>query len=203
MTRAGALLLKSPPGERPRSARRWRWIQSIASPALRTRDRRAHRARRPSSRASRCRSFSRTSAPESVVEKFLSLVLHRQFHRLSEVLDDEFVRIEPDSLPYGGRYKGPRGYAASFSSLNSVGRRAPDRYQGEDRPQRGLSPGHGGLAGPVGSSTRRLLPAYPLCKRMLRDPRMRSVRPSLCECARIDDGVLDQLRRLGKGGCAT
>lgn len=63
--------------------------------------------------------MSRMSASRNVVERFLSLVRRRQFDRLAEVLDDEFVMIAPDSLPYGGSYKGPAGYAGFPVSLNS------------------------------------------------------------------------------------
>ena len=63
--------------------------------------------------------LSRMSASRNVVERFLSLVRRRQFDRLAEVLDDEFVMIAPDSLPYGGRYKGAAGYAGFSVPLNS------------------------------------------------------------------------------------
>jgi hypothetical protein len=58
-------------------------------------------------------------ASRNVVERFLSLVRRRHFDRLAEVLDDD-VMIAPDSLPYGGSYKGPAWYAGFSVSLNSV-----------------------------------------------------------------------------------
>lgn len=60
------------------------------------------------------------SAPKEIVERFVSLALHQRFDRLAEVLDEEFVIVEPDSLPYGGQYKGPEGYARFFSALTAV-----------------------------------------------------------------------------------
>lgn len=55
-----------------------------------------------------------------VVERFLAIALGRQFDRLYEVLDQEFVIVEPSSLPYGGEYRGPEGYARFFAALSEV-----------------------------------------------------------------------------------
>jgi len=60
-----------------------------------------------------------TTATE-LVERFLEVALGQRFDRLPEVLDEEFVIVEPTSLPYGGEYRGPEGYARFFTELTAV-----------------------------------------------------------------------------------
>jgi ketosteroid isomerase-like protein len=63
--------------------------------------------------------MSRASAT-GVVEEMLDHAANARWDRLAEVLTDDFVIVEPASLPYGGEHHGADGYVALMQHINGL-----------------------------------------------------------------------------------
>ena len=55
-----------------------------------------------------------------VVEQMLDHAANGRWQALEEVLDEQFVIIEPDSLPYGGAHHGIEGYVALMQQIGEL-----------------------------------------------------------------------------------
>jgi ketosteroid isomerase-like protein len=55
-----------------------------------------------------------------VVEQMLDHAANARWSRLHEVLEDDFVILEPASLPYGGEHRGVHGYVALLRRIDEL-----------------------------------------------------------------------------------
>ena len=56
----------------------------------------------------------------SVVERMLDHAANARWERLPEVLTEDFVIVEPASLPYGGEHHGVGGYVALLQRIGGL-----------------------------------------------------------------------------------
>ena len=55
-----------------------------------------------------------------VVEEMLDHATHGRWQALDDVLDEEFVIVEPQSLPYGGTHYGVGGYVTLMQQIGAL-----------------------------------------------------------------------------------
>ena len=58
-------------------------------------------------------------ASVSAVKRMLDHAVHARWDPLHTVLAEDFVIVEPDSLPYGGSHHGVDGYRALLATLRA------------------------------------------------------------------------------------
>lgn len=63
--------------------------------------------------------MNRTS-PEGVVEQMLGHAAAGRWDDLADVLAEDFVIVEPDSLPYGGEHRGLDGYVKLMHEIRKL-----------------------------------------------------------------------------------
>ena len=61
-----------------------------------------------------------SEASVNAVEKMLDHVLNARWDHLPSVVTEDFVIVEPDSLPYGGCHHGAAGYAALMKRIGAL-----------------------------------------------------------------------------------
>jgi uncharacterized protein len=59
-------------------------------------------------------------SPESVVEQMLGHAAAARWDDLADVLADDFVIVEPASLPYGGEHRGLEGYVKLMQQIGDL-----------------------------------------------------------------------------------
>lgn len=55
-----------------------------------------------------------------VVEELLDHASNRRWEALPDLLDEQFVIVEPDSLPYGGTHHGVDGYVSLMQRIGEL-----------------------------------------------------------------------------------